>query len=114
MRKIIGKSITVKWDYYGGTNGIFVKGCPLSNPPLEIVEQGNIFELNIIVIAGHLTKLGLEVKYPVAKTGAIGILRTGKPGPVIALRADIDGLPVVERNSLAFALSVEYLNKPQK
>jgi amidohydrolase len=54
-------------------------------------------------IAGFLTELGLEVKYPVAKTGAIGILRTGKPGPVIALRADIDGLPVTERNSLEFA-----------
>ncbi|MBS1554831.1 MAG: amidohydrolase [Bacteroidetes bacterium] len=54
-------------------------------------------------IAEHLKALGLEVKYPVAKTGAVGILRTGKPGPVLALRADIDGLPVVERNSLPFA-----------
>jgi amidohydrolase len=54
-------------------------------------------------IAGFLQQLGLEVKYPVAKTGAIAILRTGKPGPVIALRADIDGLPVTERNSLEFA-----------
>lgn len=54
-------------------------------------------------IAGFLEQLGLEVKYPVAKTGAIGILRTNKPGPVIALRADIDGLPVTERNTLEFA-----------
>ncbi|NOS91570.1 MAG: amidohydrolase, partial [Cyclobacteriaceae bacterium] len=54
-------------------------------------------------IAEHLKALGLEVKYPVAKTGAVAILRTGKPGPTIALRADIDGLPVVERNSLPFA-----------
>jgi amidohydrolase len=54
-------------------------------------------------IAEHLKSLGLEVKYPVAKTGAVGILRTGKPGPVLALRADIDGLPVVERNALPFA-----------
>jgi amidohydrolase len=54
-------------------------------------------------IAGLLEKMGLEVKYPVAKTGAVGILRTGKPGPVIALRADIDGLPVTERSSLPFA-----------
>ncbi|MFN5548495.1 MAG: amidohydrolase [Bacteroidota bacterium] len=54
-------------------------------------------------IAEHLQSLGLEVRYPVAKTGAVGILRTGKPGPVLALRADIDGLPVVERNSLPFA-----------
>lgn len=55
------------------------------------------------MIADHLKSLGLEVRYPVAKTGAVGILRTGKPGPTIALRADIDGLPVVERNSLPFA-----------
>lgn len=54
-------------------------------------------------IAEQLTSLGFEVKYPVAKTGVVGILRTGKPGPVIALRADIDGLPVVERVDLPFA-----------
>lgn len=54
-------------------------------------------------LADFLKGLGLEVQYPVAKTGAVGILRGGKPGPVIALRADIDGLPVVERNALPFA-----------
>lgn len=64
-------------------------------------------------IAEHLTSLGLEVKYPVAKTGAIGILKGAKPGRVIALRADIDGLPVTERNSLAFASKEKsvYLNQ---
>ncbi|MFZ9981362.1 MAG: amidohydrolase [Cyclobacteriaceae bacterium] len=55
------------------------------------------------IIADHLKSLGLEVKYPVAKTGVVGILRTGKPGPVIALRADMDALPVTERNALPFA-----------
>jgi amidohydrolase len=54
-------------------------------------------------IAEYLKQLGLEVQYPVAKTGVVGILKTGKPGPVIALRADIDALPVTERNSLPFA-----------
>ncbi|HQQ83129.1 MAG TPA: amidohydrolase [Cyclobacteriaceae bacterium] len=54
-------------------------------------------------LADFLKNLGMEVQYPVAKTGAVGILRGGKPGPVIALRADIDGLPVVERNALPFA-----------
>ena len=54
-------------------------------------------------IAEHLKKLGIEVQYPVAKTGVVGLLKGAKPGPVIALRADIDALPVTERNSLAFA-----------
>lgn len=54
-------------------------------------------------IAEHLKKLGMEVQYPVAKTGVVALLKGGKPGPVIALRADIDALPVTERNSLPFA-----------
>ncbi|MBL7848091.1 MAG: amidohydrolase [Cyclobacteriaceae bacterium] len=54
-------------------------------------------------IAAYMKSLGLEVQHPVAKTGVVAILRTGKPGPVIALRADIDALPVTERNSLPFA-----------
>lgn len=54
-------------------------------------------------IAEQLRGLGLEVQYPVAKTGVVAILKGGKPGPVIALRADIDALPVTERNSLPFA-----------
>lgn len=54
-------------------------------------------------IAAYLKSLGLEVQHPVAKTGVVAILRTGKPGPVIGLRADIDALPVTERNSLPFA-----------
>jgi amidohydrolase len=54
-------------------------------------------------IANQLTKLGLEVKTGVAHTGVVGILNTGKPGPVIGLRADMDALPVAERNDLPFA-----------
>jgi amidohydrolase len=54
-------------------------------------------------IAGQLKSLGLEVQYPVAKTGVVALLRGAKPGPVVALRADMDALPVTERNSLPFA-----------
>ncbi len=54
------------------------------------------------LIAEYLKSLGMEVQYPVAKTGVVGILKGGKPGPVVALRADMDGLPVNERNSLPF------------
>lgn len=54
-------------------------------------------------IAAHLKSLGIEVQEKVAFTGVVGILRGDKPGPVIALRADMDALPVTERNSLPFA-----------
>jgi amidohydrolase len=54
-------------------------------------------------VAEHLHKLGLEVQTGIAHTGVVALLRTGKPGPVIALRADMDALPVTERNNLPFA-----------
>ncbi len=54
-------------------------------------------------IVEHLKTLGLKIQTGVAKTGVVALLETGKPGPVIALRADIDALPVTERNSLPFA-----------
>lgn len=57
-------------------------------------------------VAELLRSFGLEVQYPVAKTGVVAILKGAKPGPVVALRADIDGLPITERNSLPFASKV--------
>ncbi len=59
------------------------------------------------IIASHLKKLGMEVKTGIAHTGVVGILKGGKPGPVVALRADIDGLPVTERVDLPFASKVK-------
>ena len=53
-------------------------------------------------IAEILNGMGLKVDTGIAKTGVIGVLDTGKPGPTIGLRADIDGLPVVERADLTF------------
>nr|WP_309757847.1 amidohydrolase [Flavobacterium sp.] len=58
-------------------------------------------------IAAHLRSLGIEVQTGIAKTGVVGILRGSKPGPVIALRADIDALPVKERVAIPFASKVE-------
>ena len=54
-------------------------------------------------VEDHLRKLGLEVRTGVAKTGVVGILKGSQAGPVIGLRADMDGLPVTERNDLPFA-----------
>ena len=53
-------------------------------------------------VAAHLKSLGLEVRTGVAKTGVVGILKGGKPGPVVGLRADMDALPVVERVQVPF------------
>ena len=54
------------------------------------------------LVAGHLKALGLEVETGIAHTGVVGLLRTGKPGPTIALRADMDALPVTERVDVPF------------
>ena len=51
-------------------------------------------------VAKYLKSLGLEVETGVAKTGVVAVLDSGKPGPVVALRADMDGLPVPEENEL--------------
>lgn len=57
-------------------------------------------------IAEHLESLGLDVQTGVAHTGVVAILKGGKPGPVVGLRADIDALPVTERNDLPFKSEV--------
>ena len=55
------------------------------------------------IIAEHLRSLDMEVTTGVAKTGVVGVLKGGLPGPVLALRADMDGLPVVEKTGLPYA-----------
>ncbi len=61
-------------------------------------------------VAEHLKALGIEIQTGVAHTGVVGILKGGKPGPVVAIRADMDGLPITERNDLPFksAATSEY------
>jgi amidohydrolase len=54
-------------------------------------------------IAEELTKIGLKPQTGIAKTGVVAVLKGGMPGPVVALRADIDGLPVKERSNLPWA-----------
>lgn len=72
----------------------------------EHPELGNREFRTAELIAKHLQSLGIEVKTGVGKTGVVGLLKGGLPGPVIALRADMDGLPVTEKNDLSFVSKV--------
>ncbi len=58
------------------------------------------------IVAEHLRRLGLEVKTGVAKTGVVAMLEGGRPGPTVALRADMDALPVVEKADVPFRSTV--------
>ena len=57
-------------------------------------------------VAAHLESLGIEVSTEIAYTGVVGVLKGNKPGKVVALRADMDALPVTERNSLPYKSKV--------
>ncbi len=69
-------------------------------------ELGNREFATATLITEHLNRLGLEVHTGVAHTGVVGILRGAEPGPRIALRADMDALPVTERTDVPFASKV--------
>jgi amidohydrolase len=68
----------------------------------QFPELGNREFRTSKLVAEHLRKLGLEVKTGIAHTGVVAILRGAKPGPRIALRADMDALPVTESSGLPF------------
>lgn len=72
----------------------------------ENPELGNREFKTAAYIERHLRKLGLEVQTGVGITGVVGILKGDKPGKVLGLRADIDALPVTERNDLSFKSKV--------
>ena len=70
-------------------------------------ELGNREVRTAKLVADHLRTLGIEVQTGVAHTGVVGLLRGAKPGPVVALRADMDALPVVEEVDIPFASKVK-------
>ncbi len=76
----------IDWRHY------FHENPELSNREFKTAEK----------IAAHLKSLGMEVQTGIAITGVVGLLKGDNPGKVVALRADIDGLPVTERNDLPF------------
>jgi amidohydrolase len=73
----------------------------------EHPELGNHEVRTSAIIAKHLQSLGIQVQTGIATTGVVGILKGSKPGPVVALRADMDGLPVIERTPVPFASKVK-------
>ena len=76
-------------------------------------ELGNREFKTAELIAAHLRALGLEVKTGVAHTGVVATLRGGRPGPLVAVRADIDALPVTENTPYPFRSTVrtQYLGQ---
>ncbi|MGH8732890.1 MAG: amidohydrolase, partial [Burkholderiales bacterium] len=66
-------------------------------------ELGNREFRTAALVAEHLKRLGYDVREKVAHTGVVAVLKGGKPGPVVALRADMDALPVKEPQGLPFA-----------
>lgn len=87
----------IEWRHY------FHQNPELSNREFKTAEK----------IAAHLKSLGIKIETGIAKTGVVGILKGNNPGKVVALRADIDALPVTERNNLSFKSEVtsDFLGK---
>ncbi|HEX6132447.1 MAG TPA: amidohydrolase [Longimicrobiales bacterium] len=69
-------------------------------------ELGNREVRTAKLVSDHLNSLGIEVRTGIAHTGVVGILRGGRPGPLVALRADMDALPVTELVDVPFASKV--------
>jgi amidohydrolase len=82
--------------------GVIATRHDLHEPP----ELSNREERTARIVAERLETLGFEVRRGVALTGVVGILRGALPGPVVAVRADMDGLPVTEETGLPFASRV--------
>jgi amidohydrolase len=70
-------------------------------------ELGNREFRTAEIVAKHLRSLNIDVTTGIAKTGVVGILKGGLPGPVIALRADMDALPITERANIPFASKIK-------
>ena len=116
MKKIFTVLMLLSGVAYGQTN---LK--PKVNQKAESIEQkviewrrdfhqhpelGNQEFRTAKIVADHLRSLGIEVQEEVAVTGVVGILKGGKPGPTVALRADMDALPVTERTDVPFKSTV--------
>lgn len=77
-------------------------------------ELGNRETRTSALVADHLRKLGLEVTTGIAHTGVVAVLKGALPGPVVALRADMDALPVTERVNVPFASKAKAVYRNQE
>jgi amidohydrolase len=77
-------------------------------------ELGNQEVRTAKLVADHLRSLGMDVRTNVATTGVVGVLKGGRPGPVVALRADMDALPVTELVDVPFASKVRTMWEGQE
>jgi amidohydrolase len=59
------------------------------------------------IVAAELTRMGVPHRTGVGRTGVVGLIQGGRPGPVLAIRADMDALPILERTGLPFASTIE-------
>ncbi|SIR58700.1 amidohydrolase/hippurate hydrolase [Peribacillus simplex] len=84
------------------TTGIYEEAVRLRRMIHENPELGFEEHKTAEIIANYLKELGIEVTSGVAKTGVVGILRGDKEGPVLALRADIDALPIQEKTDVSY------------
>ncbi len=103
---VTGQNETLRKNISKAADGVEQQVIAWRRDIHEHPELSNREERTAALVARHLESLGIEVKTGVAKTGVIGILKGDKPGPVVALRADMDALPVVERTQVPFASKV--------
>lgn len=96
-----------------GAAGVHEKAIEWRHDIHQHPELGNQEHRTAELIAAHLRSLGMEVETDVGTTGVVGVLKGGKPGPVVGLRADMDALPVKEATGLPYASEViqEYQGK---
>ncbi len=96
LSAMVDKQVTTLEDKVIAWRRDFHEHPELSNREFKTAEK----------VAKHLRSLGIDVQTGVAHTGVVGLLKGNKPGPVVALRADMDALPVTERVDLPFASKV--------
>ena len=108
------QNMALKEKAYLAANKIEAKCISWRREIHQHPELGNNEYKTAKLIADHLKKLGLDVKENFAKTGVVGILIGSKPGPCIALRADMDALPIIERPNVPFASTAKAVYNGQE